>query len=79
MPVFVRGRNAWAEGVGERLQPIVLEPAWYVVVEPGVHVPTPALFADPDLTRGSPVAKIEDFASGTLVGNAFEPVLRRRE
>ncbi|MBO8043992.1 4-(cytidine 5'-diphospho)-2-C-methyl-D-erythritol kinase, partial [Pseudomonas aeruginosa] len=79
VPVFVRGRNAWAEGVGERLQPIVLEPAWYVVVEPGVHVPTPALFADPDLTRGSPVAKIEDFASGTLVGNAFEPVLRRRE
>lgn len=79
VPVFVRGRNAWAEGVGERLQPITLAPAWYVVVEPGVHVPTPALFADPDLTRDSPVAKIEDFASGTLVGNAFEPVLRRRE
>lgn len=79
VPVFVRGRNAWAEGVGERLRPITLAPAWYVVVEPGVHVPTPALFADPDLTRDSPVAKIEDFASGTLVGNAFEPVLRRRE
>lgn len=79
VPVFVRGRNAWAEGVGERLQPITLAPAWYVVVEPGVHVPTPVLFADPDLTRDSPVAKIEDFASGTLVGNAFEPVLRRRE
>ena len=79
VPVFVRGRNAWAEGVGERLQPITLAPAWYVVVEPGVHVPTPALFAAPDLTRDSPVAKIEDFASGTLVGNAFEPVLRRRE
>ncbi|KAG1270127.1 hypothetical protein G6F65_013349 [Rhizopus arrhizus] len=79
VPVFVRGRNAWADGVGERLQPITLAPAWYVVVEPGVHVPTPALFADPDLTRDSPVAKIEDFASGTLVGNAFEPVLRRRE
>ncbi|WP_373926728.1 4-(cytidine 5'-diphospho)-2-C-methyl-D-erythritol kinase, partial [Enterobacter hormaechei] len=50
VPVFVRGRNAWADGVGERLQPITLAPAWYVVVEPGVHVPTPALFADPDLT-----------------------------
>ena len=79
VPVFVRGRNARAEGVGERLQPITLAPAWYVLVEPGVHVPTPALFADPDLTRDSPVAKIEDFASGNLVGNAFEPVLRRRE
>ena len=79
VPVFVRGRNAWAEGVGERLQPIALPPAWYVIAEPGVHVPTPALFADPDLTRDSPVAKIEDFASGALVGNVFEPVLRRRE
>ncbi|MBK0024608.1 4-(cytidine 5'-diphospho)-2-C-methyl-D-erythritol kinase [Stenotrophomonas sp. S48] len=79
VPVFVRGRNAWAEGVGERLQPIALPAAWYVIAEPGVHVPTPALFADPDLTRDSPVAKIEDFASGALVGNAFEPVLRRRE
>lgn len=79
VPVFVRGRNAWAEGVGERLQPIVLEPAWYVVVEPGVHVPTPVLFADPDLTRDCPQAKIDDFASGALVGNVFEPVLRRRE
>ncbi|WP_164270956.1 4-(cytidine 5'-diphospho)-2-C-methyl-D-erythritol kinase [Stenotrophomonas sp. B1-1] len=79
VPVFVRGRNAWAEGVGERLQPIALPAAWYVIAEPGVHVPTPALFADPDLTRDTPVAKIEDFASGALVGNVFEPVLRRRE
>ena len=39
VPVFVRGRNAWADGVGERLQPITLAPAWYVVVEPGVHTP----------------------------------------
>ena len=79
VPVFIRGHNAWAEGVGEALTPILLPPAWYVVVDPGVHVPTPALFADPDLTRDSPMAKIEDFVSGSLSGNAFEPVLRRRE
>lgn len=79
VPVFVRGHNAWAEGVGERLTPLVLPPAWYVVADPGVHVPTAALFASPDLTRDAPVAKIADFASGSLLGNAFEPVLRRRE
>ena len=79
VPVFVRGHNAWAEGIGERLRPIALPPAWYVIADPGVHVPTPALFACPDLTRDSPVAKIEDFVSGSLSGNAFEPVLRRRE
>jgi 4-diphosphocytidyl-2-C-methyl-D-erythritol kinase len=79
VPVFVRGHNAWADGVGELLIPIVLPPAWFVLVHPGVHVPTPALFASPDLTRDAPVAKIADFASGSLLGNAFEPVLRRRE
>ncbi len=79
VPVFVRGHTAWAEGIGELLRPLELAPAWYVLVDPGVHVPTPALFADPDLTRDSATAKIEDFVSGSLSGNAFEPVLRRRE
>ncbi len=79
VPVFVRGRNSWAEGIGEKLTEIPLPPAWYVIADPGVHVPTPALFASADLTRDAPVAKIGDFASGNLLGNAFEPVLRRRE
>ena len=79
VPVFVRGRNAWAEGVGELLTPISLPSVWYLVVEPGVHVPTAALFQSPQLTRDAPRAKIGDFASGTLTGNAFEPVLRARE
>ncbi|MCW4454069.1 4-(cytidine 5'-diphospho)-2-C-methyl-D-erythritol kinase [Flavobacterium sp. MXW15] len=79
VPVFVRGRNAWAEGVGEELVPLALAPAWYVLVDPQVHVPTAALFQSPDLTRDAAPAKIADFASGALLGNAFEPVLRRRE
>ncbi|WP_313348968.1 4-(cytidine 5'-diphospho)-2-C-methyl-D-erythritol kinase [Stenotrophomonas sp.] len=79
VPVFVRGRSAWAQGIGEQLTPMALPPAWYVLADPGVHVPTAALFATPDLTRDAPVAKIADFASGSLLGNAFEPVLRRRE
>jgi 4-diphosphocytidyl-2-C-methyl-D-erythritol kinase len=79
VPVFVRGRSAWGQGIGEQLTPIALPPSWYVIADPGVHVPTAALFASPDLTRDAPVAKIADFASGSLLGNAFEPVLRRRE
>lgn len=79
VPVFVRGRNAWAEGVGEQLTPVSLPPAWYLVVEPGVHVPTTALFQSPQLTRDTPMAIIGNFASGALTGNAFEPVLRALE
>ena len=79
VPVFVRGGNAWAEGVGERLTPIALPPAWYVLADPGVHVPTAALFQAPELTRDAAPATIADFVSGTPLGNCFEPVLRRRE
>lgn len=79
VPVFVRGANAWAEGVGERLAPVELPPAWYLLVDPGVHVPTAALFQAPELTRDAPPVTMRDFVSGEPLGNAFEPVLRRRE
>ena len=78
VPVFVRGRSAWAEGVGERLTPIGLLPdAAYLVVDPGIPVPTAELFQAPDLTRDAAPATIAGFLSGSVRGNAFEPVLRR--
>ena len=77
VPVFVHGRNAWAEGVGELLTPIELRPAWYLLVEPGVGASTRELFQAPELTRDAPPATIADFVSGAALGNAFEPVLRR--
>jgi len=79
VPVFVRGHNAWAEGIGERLEAVALPPAWYVLADPGVHAPTAALFQAPGLTRNAAPATISDFVSGTELGNAFEPVLRARE
>jgi len=78
VPVFVRGRSAWAEGVGERLTPIRLPRRWYVVLDPGEHVPTAALFQASELTRNAPPATISSFASGETVENAFEPVARAR-
>jgi 4-diphosphocytidyl-2-C-methyl-D-erythritol kinase len=79
VPVFVRGDNAWAEGVGERLAPIALPPAWYLLADPGVHVATARLFQSPELTRDAAPATMADFVSGAPLGNCFEPVLRRRE
>lgn len=79
VPVFVHGDNAWAEGVGEQLTPLELPPAWYLLVDPGIHVSTGQLFQAPELTRDAAAATISDFVSGALFGNTFEPVLRRRE
>lgn len=79
VPVFIRGQDAWAEGIGERLTRIELAPAWYLLASPGIHAATAGLFQAPDLTRNAAPAKIADFLSGTALGNAFEPVLRRRE
>ncbi len=84
VPVFVRGENAWAEGLGERLTPVALPAAWYLLVAPGVHAATAELFQAAELTRNAAAATMSDFVSdpflqGQALGNAFEPVLRRRE
>ena len=83
VPVFVRGHNAWAEGVGEVLTPIALPPAWYLIADPGVHAPTAALFQAPELTRNAAPATMAGFVSdptgqGPALGNAFAPVLCQR-
>ncbi|OHC43745.1 MAG: 4-(cytidine 5'-diphospho)-2-C-methyl-D-erythritol kinase [Rhodanobacter sp. RIFOXYA1_FULL_67_6] len=78
VPVFVRGRSAWAEGVGERLTPLALPPRHYVVLDPHEPVPTAALFQAPELTRNAPRATISSFASGETTENAFAPVVRAR-
>jgi len=51
VPVFLAGRSAWAEGVGEHLQPVSLGSSWYVLLMPGIQIPTAEIFADPDLPR----------------------------
>lgn len=65
VPFFIYGRDAFAEGVGERFQPLVLPPAWYVVIAPGVSVPTAEIFLSKDLTRDSTPIKIADFTTST--------------
>jgi 4-diphosphocytidyl-2-C-methyl-D-erythritol kinase len=77
VPVFVFGHSAFAEGVGERLQAVVLPPACYVVLVPAVSVSTAAVFADPELTRNSDPIKIHGFSAGPG-RNDLEGVVRRR-
>lgn len=63
VPFFIFGHNAFAEGVGEQLQEITTPEAWFVVIEPGVQVPTPAIFSAKGLTRDTKPIRITDFSS----------------
>lgn len=78
VPLFVRGRTAWAEGVGEKLTPVDLPECGYLLANPDVHVSTAALFQAPELTRNAPRKTIADFLGGTCSGNAFAPLVRAR-
>lgn len=77
VPVFVRGRAAWAEGVGEKLVPQPFAEPWYVVLDPGVAVSTAAIFAAPELKRDSAPALPSTF-SMARERNDCEPVVRAR-
>ena len=67
VPFFLFGENAFAEGIGEELQPVQTPDCWYVVIEPGVHVPTPAIFSSDLLTRDTKPVKITDFPADEFV------------
>ncbi|MDP3842216.1 MAG: 4-(cytidine 5'-diphospho)-2-C-methyl-D-erythritol kinase [Oxalobacteraceae bacterium] len=62
VPFFLFGQNAFAEGVGEVLSPIETPACWYVVIEPGVSIPTAAIFNAKDLTRDTNLVKIANFS-----------------
>jgi len=64
VPVFLFGRSAFAEGVGEILTAWSPQPAHYVVLVPPVHVSTPAIFAHPALTRNTPSVTISALSEG---------------
>jgi len=76
VPAFVFGENALAEGIGERLTPLHLAPAWYLVLVPPVAVPTARIFAHPELKRDSKAIKIQRF-SVEQAGNDLEPIVCR--
>jgi len=58
VPVFVRGQSAWAEGVGEVLQPLELPEKWFLVLTPDCHVSTAEIFSHKRLTRDTPIIKV---------------------
>ena len=77
VPVFVRGFAAFAQGVGEELQPADPAEKWYLVAHPGVSIPTPLVFNDPQLTRDTPARSLEALLAAPFY-NDCEAVVRKR-
>ncbi len=80
VPVFVYGRSAWAEGIGEQLEPIdLLErlgECHYLVITPSCHINTKEIFSLSELTRNCPPITMAGFFRGIGV-NVFESVVAR--
>ncbi|GDX06502.1 4-(cytidine 5'-diphospho)-2-C-methyl-D-erythritol kinase [Buttiauxella selenatireducens] len=77
VPVFVRGFAAFAEGVGEKLTPVSPPEKWYLVAHPGVSIPTPVIFKDPELPRNTPIRSIDTLLNCEF-GNDCEVIARKR-
>mgnify|MGYP000561886286 CR=1 FL=1 len=63
VPFFLRGHNAWVEGIGEQITPAALPPARFCVLKPAAGVDTASIFRHPQLERATKPATIADFAA----------------
>ncbi len=77
VPVFVRGHAAFAEGIGEKLTPANPIEKWYLVIHPGVSIPTPVIFTDPELPRNTPLRSLETLLKCEFK-NDCEVIARKR-
>lgn len=84
VPIFILGKDAVAEGIGEKLTPLSLPLQHYLLLNPNAHASTQALFAHPELRRDTPTLSVSDIqgnSEGYLdrlyppFSNVFEPVV----
>jgi 4-diphosphocytidyl-2-C-methyl-D-erythritol kinase len=72
VPFFLLGSNAFAEGIGEKLSALKTADRWFVVLEPGISVPTATIFSSPELTRNTKIVRMTDFLEAyDFLGSGF--------
>ncbi len=77
VPVFVHGHSAWAEGIGERLEPVTLPgDTYYLVLVPACRVSTGTIFSHRQLTRNAAAIRMTDFLAGCSRNDCQELVRR---
>lgn len=78
VPIFVHGKNAWAEGIGEHLTFIDLDQKQYIVLKPDCFISTQLLFSQKTLTRDTKPTKFYAYQQNSSgFGNNFEPLARK--
>jgi 4-diphosphocytidyl-2-C-methyl-D-erythritol kinase len=79
VPFFLRGRNAWVQGIGEQIQPLFLPAARFAVLKPEQGLETALIFKDEALIRDSSPATMADFAARPYAfgRNDLQAVARR--
>lgn len=79
VPMFIHGKSAWGEGVGEYLTPIPLPESWFLVIVPPCTVTTTEIFSATELTRNTSPITIQQFLNGPeSTHNDCEAVVRTR-
>lgn len=63
VPFFLSGGHAWVEGIGEKITPLALPPAHFLVLKPAAGLPTQGIFSAPELKRDTETATIQGFAA----------------
>lgn len=77
IPIFIHGQAAFAEGIGEKLQPVTPAEKWYLVAHPGISIATSAIFSASELTRKTPTRSLATLLN-TPFTNDCEPIVRKQ-
>ncbi|HBU86756.1 4-(cytidine 5'-diphospho)-2-C-methyl-D-erythritol kinase [Acinetobacter oleivorans] len=78
VPIFIYGKNAWAEGIGEHLSFIDLDQKQFIILKPDCFISTQLLFSQKTLTRDSKNTKFCAYQlEPSNFGNNFEPLARQ--
>jgi len=79
VPVFIGGKAAFAEGIGDQLTPVQPDECWYLLIYPRCRVSTKDIFCDPELTRNSKPIKMSAFSSFSGQNDLQKTVCRLHE
>ncbi|VFP88264.1 4-(cytidine 5'-diphospho)-2-C-methyl-D-erythritol kinase [Candidatus Erwinia haradaeae] len=77
VPVFIWGLTSFAEGIGDRLLPLILDEKWYIVIDPSVGITSFQIFSDPDLPRDTSRRHIKDLLLNPF-HNDCEGIVRKQ-